>query len=67
MRDLNDKGTKVIGFKEHGDVWKSDQELWRTHYNESLDQMTGFSDSLDRLKNAIEPYLSFHKGSRAPR
>ena len=54
MKDLNDKGTKVIRFTKHGDELKSNQELWQRHYDEVVEiQAKTFPGSLDRFDTSV--------------
>jgi hypothetical protein len=61
LKDLNDKGTKVIGFKELGERLKADTDLYLKMFNETTEiQTIHFDIGLSKLKEAISPYLSFH-------
>jgi hypothetical protein len=61
FKDLNDKGMKVIGFKEIEEQLKSDPATYLKHFNEATKiQTTDFDEGLVKLKAAMSPYLSFH-------
>ena len=62
LKDLNDKGMKVIGFKEIGKDLKSDPPTYIMHLQESAKiQTTDFDEGLAKLKEAMSEYLNFHR------
>jgi hypothetical protein len=61
LKDLNEKGTKVIGFKEYGENLRVDPELYLKHFNETQEIQTyGFERGLAKLKSGVAEYLNFH-------
>lgn len=61
LKDLNDKGMKVIGFKEIGKDLASDPATYLKHHSELSEIMTtGFEIGLTKLKTAMAEYLNFH-------
>jgi prophage DNA circulation protein len=61
LKDLNDKGAKVIGFKESGKNLASHPPTYLEQFNETTRIMTtDFEVGLAKLKSAIAPYLNFH-------
>ena len=60
LKDLNDKGARVIGFKEHDESLKSDRAQYLNQFNEVQKIQTDeFEKGLAKLKNAIAEYLNF--------
>jgi hypothetical protein len=56
---LDDSGT-VIGFKEHGESYRADTELYLKQFNEMNRVLTtGFDDGLAKLRVAMAEYLNF--------
>jgi hypothetical protein len=61
LKELNDKGAKVIGFKEHSEDFKSDLEMYLKYFNEvQTIQTHDFDVALTKVKNAMAEYLNFH-------
>jgi hypothetical protein len=61
LKDLNDKGSKVIGFKEIGKDLASDPATYVKYHTESSEIMTTeFEVGLAKLKTAMAEYLNFH-------
>src|SRR5271166_632205 len=60
LKELNDDGNKVIGFKEHSDQFRPHPALYLEKFNESTDiQTKKFDDGLRQLKVALRQYLDF--------
>jgi len=61
LKALNDKGGKVIFFKEHPELFQSDPQFYHKKFEEIQDiQLRDFENGLLQLKSAIAPYLNFH-------
>ena len=61
LKDLNDKGAKVIGFKENGKSLASHPPTYIAQFNETTEIMTTeFEIGLEKFKREIAPYLNFH-------
>jgi hypothetical protein len=61
LKNLNDSGMKVIGFKENKEHLKEDKELMLRLFNEAQDiQVRLFPNALTQLKNAMSGYMNFH-------
>jgi hypothetical protein len=61
LKDLNDQGAKVIGFKEHGDNLKVDRDLCMRTFMETQEIQTSYFESaLTKLRDAVSKYLNFH-------
>jgi hypothetical protein len=62
LKMLNDEGAKVIGFKEHGDSYKSDPTFMIDQFNKVTDiQLRVFDEGLAKLRAAMHQYLDFSK------
>jgi hypothetical protein len=62
LKELNDKGAKVIGFKEHGEEFRSDPELYLKSFKEVQQIQTyDFQEALAKVKSAMAGYLNFHE------
>jgi prophage DNA circulation protein len=61
LKDLNDKGAKVIGFKENGKSLASHPPTYMARLSETTTIMTTeFEIGLEKFKREIAPYLNFH-------
>jgi hypothetical protein len=61
LKELNDKGAKVIGFKEHGEEFRSDPEMYLKYFKEVQQiQLYDFEGALAKVKSAMAHYLNFH-------
>jgi hypothetical protein len=61
LKDLNDKGMKVIGFKENRELLRQDPATFIKYFEEtSKIQTTDFEEGLAKLKESISKYLNFH-------
>ncbi len=61
LKSLNEKGGKVIFFKEHPELFQSNPKFYHKKFEEVQDiQIRDFENGLLQLKDAIAPYLSFH-------
>jgi hypothetical protein len=63
LKELNDKGAKVIGFKEIAhSIQNQDPALFTKTFKEISDiQVIEFPDALVKLQSAISEYLNFHE------
>jgi hypothetical protein len=62
LKTLNDESAKVIGFKEHPDLYKYDPALMIEKHQEITSiQLTVFDDGLAKLRAAMHQYLDFSK------
>jgi hypothetical protein len=60
LKDLNEKGMKVIGFKENAEEYKSDLDIYSRKFTEITDiQLREFENGLIKLQDAMSDYLSF--------
>jgi hypothetical protein len=62
LKTLNEEGSKVIGFKENSESYKSDPIVMNEQFNKTIDiQIRIFDEGLAKLRAAIYPYLDFSK------
>ncbi|MEJ0027662.1 MAG: hypothetical protein WDN01_16680 [Rhizomicrobium sp.] len=61
LKGLNEKGGRVIYFKENPELYVADPAFYHKKFEEIQDiQLNDFENGLLRLKEAIAPYLNFH-------
>jgi hypothetical protein len=62
MKELNEKGGKVIGFKENQQDFRADMDTNIKFFNEVQKIQTfDFEEGLTKLKSAMAEYLNFHE------
>jgi hypothetical protein len=61
LKELYEKGRRVIAFKENKEDFKAARETYIEHFNEVLKIQTfDFESALLRVKNEMADYLHFH-------